>query len=274
MTHGHGTYAPPQATEQEDADSAPEMLNRSVLRALKLLTEVGKRPEGGTVTELAAATELARPTTFRLLQTLDHAGFLVRADSVYSLGWQVARLGRLADPHGGILSRVQVTLDSLVAEVNETVAYSVVTGPTKFDLIAEAQSSHFITPSQGYMGYQLPLHASASGKVLLADLPEEEALVLLPEELEKFTRFTITDRQFLIQQLAEIRAVGYATLDSELEEGLYGLAVGVRDDAENLIGVLAVSGLDQRMKAASPYSYVDKLKQAATEISEALTRVI
>lgn len=112
------------------------------------------------------------------------------------------------------------------------------------------------------------------GKIILADLTNAEIDTLLPDKLEAFTRYTITDRDFLIQQLAEIRAVGYATLDSEIEEGLFSVAVGVRDDNKNLIGILTVSGLDQRMKAASIYSFVERLKEGSIEIATALTNTV
>lgn len=249
-------------------------MNRSVLRALKLLIEVGKHPEGTTATDVAADVGLARATASRLLTSMEYAGFLARNDGNYSLGWQLARLGRLADPHGGILSRVQVTIEALVAELNETIAYAVVTGPTSFDLVAEVDGPHFLAPQEGYAGQRLPLHASAMGKIILADLTDAEIDTLLPDQLEAFTRYTITDRDFLIQQLAEIRAVGYATLDSELEEGLFSVAVGVRDDNNNLIGILTVSGLDQRMKAASIYSFVERLKEGSVEIATALTNTV
>src|SRR5699024_9756503 len=100
---------------------------------------------------------------------------------------------------------------------------------------------------------------------------DREVQTLLPETLESFTRYTIQDRDFLIQQLAEIRTVGYATLDSELEEGLFSLAVGVRDDNNNLLGILAVSGLDQRIEATRIQSFVERLEEGSAEIANALT---
>lgn len=224
-----------------DSQSAPELMNRSVLRALKLLIEVGKHPQGTTATDAAAAVGLARATASRLLSSMEHAGFSTRTDGSYSLGWQLSRLGRLADPHGGILSRVQVTIEALVADLTETIAYAVVTGPTSFDFVAEVDGPHFLSPQEGYAGQRLPLHASAMGKVILADLSDAEIDTLLPDELE---------------------------------EGLFSVAVGVRDDNHNLIGIFAVSGLDQRIKAASIYSYVERLKEGSAEIATALTNTV
>src|SRR5699024_8012023 len=156
----------------------------------------------------------------------------------------------------------------------ETIAYGVVTGPTSFDLIAEVDGPHFLAPQEEYAGQRLPLHASAMGKIILADLSDREVQTLLPETLESVTRYTSQDRYVLMQQLAEIRTVGYATLDSELDEGLFSLAVGVRDDNNNLICILAVSGLAQRMKATSIQSFVDRLEEGSAEIATALTNTV
>src|SRR5699024_5169117 len=158
--------------------------------------------------------------------------------------------------------------------LNETIGLVVVSGLTSFDFIADVDGAHLLAPQEGYAGQRLPLHASAMGKIILADLSDREVQTLLPETLESFTRYTIQDRDFLIQQLAEIRTVGYATLDSELEEGLFSLAVGVRDDNNNLIGILAVSGLDQRMKATSIQSFVERLEEGSAEIATALTNTV
>lgn len=136
---------------------------------------------------------------------------------------------------------MQVTIEALVADLTETIAYAVVTGPTSFALVAEVDGPHFLSPQEGYAGQRLPLHASAMGKVILADLSDAEVATLLPDELE---------------------------------EGLFSVAVGVRDDNHNLIGILAVSGLDQRIKAASIYSYVERLKEGSAEIATALTNTV
>ncbi|WP_269134599.1 IclR family transcriptional regulator [Spiractinospora alimapuensis] len=246
-------------------------MNRSVIRAMTLLSQMGNYPQGVTATELAQITGLARPTVFRLLLSMAHAGFLEKSDGVFSLGWEVARLGRRADPHRGIIPRVQLVLDRLAAELNETIGYAVVTGPTTFDLVAEADSSHLLSPSQGYIGKDFPLHASATGKIMLANLTDDQVKALLPENLEAITQYTVTERGLLLSELEEVRALGYSTLDNELEEGLFGVSVGVRDNAGQLIGVLAASGLDQRMKSAHVQSFVKPLRIAALKISHNLS---
>ena len=230
---------------------------------MTLLKELGNHPEGATAAELATRTGLARPTAYRLLLSLAHAGMLINSEGRFSLGIELARLGRIADPYRDLQPQVQAFIDRLAAELSEATAYSVVTGPASLDLIAEAAGSYMLQTAMGYIGRNMPLHASAMGKVLLANLPDQEILALVPEKLESFTPFTITDRGLLLREIADVRAKDYATLDNELEEGLFAVAIPVRDRENHLIGILSVSGLDQRMKAANVHSFIEKLRAAA-----------
>lgn len=252
---------------REEAESAPDLTNRSVLRAMSLLSELGNHTNGATAAELASAIKLPRPTAYRLLLSMAHAGMIVNTDGKFSLGWEIARLGRLADPRSGLQPHIQVYIDRLSTDLNESIGYAVATGPTTLDLIAEADSPHMLSSSQKYVGRKLPLHASSTGKVLLANLTDDQVVALLPSTLQEFTRFTITDRALLLRELGEVRARGYATIDNELEEGLFSVAVPVHDGDANLIGAISASGLDQRMKAASVHTFIERLQRASTEIS-------
>ncbi|BAU94605.1 IclR family transcriptional regulator [Corynebacterium suranareeae] len=252
-----------QGEGTENDDSAPELMNRSVLRAMTILSELGNHPNGTTAAEMASITGLARPTVFRLLQSLAHAGMVLKNDKRFSLGLEVARLGRIADPYRTLQPRVQVFVDGLSAELGEASAYSIVEGPSEIHLIAEAPGSYMLSTAMGYIGKDMPLHASAMGKILLAELSDEQIASLLPETLESFTSHTITKRDELLKEIAEVRKQGYSVLDNELEEGLFALAIPVRDRSNHLIGILSVSGLDQRMKALEISGYVNQLQDAA-----------
>lgn len=253
--------------QQEDGIS-PDVINRSVTRAMALLKELGNHPEGATAQTLATETGLSRATASRLLLSLAHAGIVSKSDSVFTLGWEIARLGRVADPYRGVLPHLQVVLKRLSTELDEHVSFSVVLNPTTLEVIAEAYGSYMLGPTQGYVGMKFPLHASATGKVLLGELTDEQVTALLPEKLDAITHQTITERDALLSQLNDVRSVGYATIDNEIEEGLFSVAMGVRDVAGGLIGVISVSGLDRRMKRVGVEHFVSALQAAADELSE------
>ena len=94
-----------QGTDATAAEESADLTNKSVIKATVLLSELGRHRQGITVTELAQAVGMTRPTAFRLLLSLEQTGFVDRVDNRYLLGWQVARLGRLADPYTGAVAR-------------------------------------------------------------------------------------------------------------------------------------------------------------------------
>lgn len=148
--------------EPDDVVDAGDQTNKSVIKAMALLTELGWHPGGATATELAQKMRMSRPTVFRLLLSLTQTGFVEKNGAKYRLGWKVARLGRRADPYAGLIAQVQPVLAGLAGELNETINYAVVNGETEFELIAEASASRLITVSAAaYIGLELPLHASA-----------------------------------------------------------------------------------------------------------------
>ncbi|GAA0651889.1 IclR family transcriptional regulator [Streptomyces thermocarboxydovorans] len=227
-----------------EASATPDMANKSVTKAIRLLRELAARPRtGATVSALAKAAGISRPTAFRLLHSLEKNGFVDRVDNNYILGWELARLGRLADPYQGLVARAQPLLQELADQLNESVTLSVPDSKDGLDLVAEATGSHVV----GFRAHQMvgqhwPLHASSTGKVLLADMPLDKVTALLPEKLEAYASRTITDRGTLLKELTQVREQGFAIIDNELEEELLSLSRPVRDSSGNLVAILTVNG--------------------------------
>ena len=228
-----------------EAPKPTDLTNKSVTKAIRLLRELAAQPRtGANVTTLAKAARISRPTAFRLLSSLERTGFVDRIDNKYILGWELARLGRSADPYAGLVARAQPILRDLADEFNESVSLAVPDGKGGLDLIATEAGSHFIgmTSSTGKVGERYPLHASSSGKVLLAEMPRDKVIALLPERLQAFTPDTITDRKELLKELDRVREQGFAVIDNELEIELLSLSRPVRDSSGSLVAVLTLNG--------------------------------
>ena len=260
-----------QGDEAPAADESVDLTNKSVIKATVLLSELGRHRQGITVTELAQVVGMTRPTAFRLLLSLEQTGFVDRVDNRYMLGWQVARLGRIADPHTGAVARIQPVLDEYAAKLNETISFAMVRSETSYDVIAEASGSRYLNASHLYVGGNYAAHASATGKLLLSELSDDDIAATLPEELESYTACTITNRKALLKEIRQVREQGYAIIDEELEEGLFAAAYPVRDSIGGLIGVLAVQGPVQRLKSDRLPRAVDLLRQAAADVAKALS---
>ncbi|MFE5701448.1 IclR family transcriptional regulator [Rhodococcus koreensis] len=224
-----------------------EIANKSVTKAVRLLRELASRPRtGATVSTLAKAVGISRPTAFRLLHSLERTGLVDRIDNNYILGSEMSRLGRHADPYAGLAARARPLLQELADTFDETVTLSVPNAKDELDLIAEAAGSHVVGTtsrmSPHMIGKQYPLHASSSGKVLLAEWPIKKVLGRLPEKLEAYTAHTVTDRAALLAELDRIRENGFALIDNELEEELISLSRPVRDSSGNLVAIVSLNG--------------------------------
>lgn len=181
-----------QGVEAPAADESVDLTNKSVIKATVLLSELGRHRQGSTVTELAQAVGMTRPTAFRLLLSLEQTGFVDRVDNRYMLGWQVVRLGRIADPYTGAVARIQPVLDEYAAKFKESISFAMVRSETSYDVIAEALGSRYLNATHQYVGGNYPAHASATGKLLLSELSDDDIAAALPEKFESYTAGTIT----------------------------------------------------------------------------------
>jgi DNA-binding IclR family transcriptional regulator len=255
-----------------EAAEPADIANKSVTKAVRLLRELAAQPRtGATVTTLAKAVGISRPTAFRLLFSLERTGLVDRVDNNYILGWEMARLGRHADPYAGLVARAQPLLQELADKFNESVTLSVPNPSGGLDLVTEAFGSHFVgivsSMSDHMIGRQYPLHASSSGKVLLAEMPVQRVVSILPEKLEAYTAHTITDRNVLLRELDQVREQGFAVIDNELEEELISLSRPVRDSSGTLVAILTLNGPRYRFGRA-------RIPEALQQMQEIVNRLV
>ncbi|MPY79940.1 MAG: helix-turn-helix domain-containing protein [Actinophytocola sp.] len=257
-------------SEHPDETAAGPPTNRSVSRALRLLRMVARMHGGANASELAAATSLARPTVFRLLVTLESNGLLDRVDNRYVLGWELARLGAMADHHAGFTARAQPRVALAAQQIGETVTLSVCRATNELDIVVQESAQRVGLSVSSMVGMRWPMHASATGKLVLAELDESAARRLLGDDLPRVASHTITSHAQLQKELVTVREQGYATIDDELEDGIVSGAVPIRDDAGTLVAALAVVGPKYRFDPDACRDAMPELFAAARDISQSL----
>ncbi|MGH3445536.1 MAG: IclR family transcriptional regulator [Nocardioidaceae bacterium] len=233
-------------------------LVQSVSRALTLLEAVSEAPSpGATIAELAGTCELNKATVWRLLATLE-AHYLVHPDPVthrYSLGLGVPKLA-VAAHSVGLTWQDRAVLDKLSRASGETADLAVVRG-LALTYVAEVSPPTVLRAN--WLGRTVPLHATSTGKTLLAWLSEDERDALLTEPLPRFTPATVTDPQELREELIETRRRGYGVCAGELEDTLYGVSAPVLDRRERPFAVVSAWGPSNRV----PASRFDELGELA-----------
>jgi IclR family transcriptional regulator, pca regulon regulatory protein len=193
-----------------------------------------------TLSEVATAAGLARPTARRILLTLEHLGY-VRSDAgAFTLTPRVLELGTAYVRSLGLWDVARPHLQDLVARTRESSSIAQLDGS---DIVYVARVAvPKIIALRVDIGTRFPAPATSLGKVLLAGLtPDELDRVLAEPSRAGVTARWQPDRAELDAALAEVRARGWALTDEQLAPGIRSVAAPLRDGAGRVIAALNVT---------------------------------
>jgi DNA-binding IclR family transcriptional regulator len=239
---GHADAAPGPGT-----DRTPRV--QSVDRAMLLLRAVAAAaPEDSTAARLAETCGLNRATAWRILHTLE-AHEVVACDRVtgrWTIGVAVVDIARSAGTDT-VVALARPGLEALSRETGETAALAV------WRLGALTYVDEVVPPAivaATWLGRTVPLHATSTGKVLLAFGDGPGTARPARRELERFTDTTVTTVRALDEELAQVRLHGFATCRGEYEASAWGVSAPVVDSTGRLVAVLSIWGPDTRVTEA------------------------
>jgi DNA-binding IclR family transcriptional regulator len=222
---------------------------QSIERAAAILRLLSGRTRRLGVVDLAGELGLPKGTVHGLLRTLQHVGFVEQDAETgkYQLGAALLHMGSSYLDGNELRTRALNWSDSLAARTNESV---------RIGTLHEGQVlivHHVFRPDDSMqtldVGALLPAHASALGKVLLADHPYV-AGELARNGLEGFTPATITEADALERELERVRKRGWAADIGELVNGEVSCAAPILDRRGVTVGAMGVSGPPDRLLAA------------------------
>lgn len=241
------------------AEAEPTLIG-SVQRALRLVDIVANSPRPLPTKMLAATTGLTPGTTYNLVRTLIHEGYLASEPDGLVLGRRFPSFQQGIDARGVFLARVRSALRGVADEVGATAYLSRFAGG-EVHLVDIVDAAH--NPRvELWVGLHSSAHATALGKQILADLPDQDRLDYLSRHpLEELTPRTISDRRTLLSQLE--RSPGWAVDQEEYAIGSTCVAVPVI--APNITASLAVSLPSER--AVVDRGLVTRLQKTARRLS-------
>jgi IclR family KDG regulon transcriptional repressor len=240
----------------------------AVQEALHVLMHVAQCPGLG-VTELAKRSGNTKARAFRLLSTLEQNGFVQRGpdETSYILGHMSLVLGMAAQEQVSLVRIAKRHLDELGARFNENFQIRVRDGLQSI-VIAKWDSTRSVRV-HSEIGSRRPLHAGATGKVLLAAAPEDVQSLVLGGPLERFTATTPSQRTKLTRELARVKAEGFGVSYGEVVPDVVALGVPVLDALGAVTAALGMSIPSSRApEDLAPY--VKALKDAARSVSQEL----
>lgn len=216
--------------------------NPTIERMVTMLEALEHAPEGLSQTELVQRTGLARSTVYRILNSLTDARLLREATpGTYVFGNRFMELAARITPTTGFVTLaryLQPDLESLAGHIGQSCKISVYeNGAIMVVAGATAKKPHALNY---VVGEFLPVHAGGASKVLLAYLPETERERLLRKNPVALTERTITDRNRLREELAEVRQQGWAEDRGEYSLSVSAFAAPIRNSSGTVIAALSV----------------------------------
>ena len=243
---------------------------QSVDRAVSVLEILARRGEA-RVTEVAAEIAVHKSTAFRLLTALEDRG-LVEQDrdrGKYRLGFGILRLAGAVSARMDVNRYGRPVCERLAREFGETVNIAVVRA--HYAVNVDQVHGPAAISAHNWVGQLTPLHATSSGKVLLAHLSAaERADLVAVAGLPRYTRATITSETKLEKELRLARERGYATTVEEYEQGLNAVAAPIRAARGTVVAAVSASGPAFRLTVQRMAALAPALVSGADEISHFL----
>ena len=210
-------------------------------KGLAIIEAFGLQNKALTLTEAAAVTGHSRSSARRSLLTLQRLGYVEWDGKYFHLAPRVLRLGHAYVTSTPLSKIVQPVLEGLSESTHESSSLAVLDG-SDVVFVARAATRRSLSNGLG-LGSRLPAFCAATGRVLLAALPDGEAELLLKRmKRHPLTPHTQTDIQAVLQLLDEVRRRGYAVCNEELELGVRSIAVPVHDAAGRTIASMSLVG--------------------------------
>jgi IclR family transcriptional regulator, acetate operon repressor len=256
----------PRASEPKPEQTTVQALDRglAILRTLAA-------SEGLSLTELAAASEQAPATVFRVLATLEAHGFVETdpARQLWFIGAEAFRIGSAFIGRSNLVERGRPVLRDLM----------VLTGETANLAIADREEVVFVSqvethePIRAFFrpGSRSAFHASGIGKAMMAHYAPARAVAILKARgMPRFTERTFTDPERFAEELRATRARGWAMDDEEHTGGMRCIAAAIFDVNGEPVGGLSISGPAGRVTRERGEAFGPAVRDAADRVTAAI----
>ncbi|MFI6099136.1 IclR family transcriptional regulator [Lentzea sp. NPDC051213] len=249
-----------------NSDSAAQV--QSVDRAISVL-ELLAQGEAG-ITEIAGELGVHKSTVSRLVSVLEARGLVEQLGErgKYAIGFGVVRLAGAATGRMDLTKLGQPVCQSLADSFGETVNIAVHDAGVAIN-ITQARGSAAVS-AVNWIGQRTPLHATSSGKILLAYLAADERKRLVSLPLDSYTENTVISPDQLLLELETVASQGYAACFEELELGLHAVAVPVRGHRGEVVAAMSASGPSYRLSRERVEQIIPAMSSAAADLSAQL----
>ena len=205
-----------------------------------LILDLIKEQNEASLSQILDQIDLSKTTVHRHLATLNEQGYLSKHGERYRLGMKLWHLGNRAKNDSKVLELAERAVERLADQTQLE---------SQFDVEADGQMISVFSRLGNDMeaafepGRCFCLHTTATGKAILAELPEaRRAEIIEKRGLPSQTEHTITSKSVLEEELRDVRRRGYAINDEELRDGLLAVAGTIQYPDDHILGGISVGG--------------------------------
>jgi len=238
-----------------------------VERMMNLVDALAEQEESSSLKLLAEKTQLHASTAHRILNDLVACRMVERGDGgTYRLGLKLLELGNLVKARLSVRDAAQSPMRALHKLTGETINLSVRQGD-EIVYVDRAYSERSGMQVVRAIGGRAPLHLTSVGKLFLAsDDPSQVRAYVTRTGLSGHTRNSITELSKLEDELNQVRRLGNAQDNEELELGVSCVAAAILDDTGKLVAGLSLSAPTDRIQA----DWIKSLQDTALQISKGM----
>lgn len=228
-----------------DSEETDTRRLKSVDQSFKII-EYLQTDGGATLSEIADSLGMPASTAHIHLATLVETGYVIKDDGEYRCSFRFLDTGGEMRDRMALYQAAKPEVDDLRRDSSEHANITVEQNGYSVQLY-KSQSSESIDDN-AELGKHLHLHSTATGKAILSELSESEIDAILEKRgLPAATSSTITDRDVLLDELAEIRERDYSINRGEHFPGVAAVATSIISKPDNVIGAISISGPLSRM---------------------------
>lgn len=248
---------------------------KSIERIGDILLLLHNSEEKLGVSEIASCLDLNKSTVHRLLATLEMKGLVEKTDSdKYGIGLRIFAMGLKVSKEYSILEIIKPHARRLMEEVGEVINISILddnlNGKYRTIMVAEEYSSDSVLLANLHVGSFSDAHISAVGKCLLAFSKKIDWTKVREDALLKYTENSIVSKKELLEEIDNVKRIGYSFDNEEREVGLFCVAVPIFDAKGDACAAVSISGPTVRMKNNNLQGKIDALLQTQFEINRVL----
>lgn len=230
-------------------------------KALDTLFLLSERLQATRLADLARELRMPRSSAHRILAPLVRRGLAEQDDEGrYRAGFALLALGLNVVSREPLAAAAKPVLESAAADLGETF-FLVVARAGKLVVVEKAEGNGFLRAAPR-LGSEVPVHATAVGKLYLAFAPE----LVSCDEMERYTTATVRSRKALSAEVARVRARGWATNIEEWQAGLAVAAAPILSHGR-LYGTVALATVTARFTAIGTASATRRVMHAAEGIA-------